>query len=144
MKTVLKSLFLGVPTAIAILCLIGTTIWQYIEYDRELEYYKIQERWYEAIYVGDKYKIKNKSIDDISSFIQDTKCNINNISHLLPMEGYFNVYKLVNKFESICALNNIRLELLEIKASSKVSFDEIEIHCNLKGSTEGIHNSLNG
>lgn len=123
-------------------CVATVLIWQVFEYKKERNYYKFQERWHQSIYVDDKYDIKSKSINDISVLIEDARREVDRLSQTLPVDGYYNVYKILNKLKTICISNKVHLEILGIKTNLRIFYRGINFNCTMKGKRKDIIKSI--
>jgi hypothetical protein len=142
MKNVFKKVLVAGSITLMVLCFASILIWQYLEYKRELNYYEIQERWHQSIYVNDKYEIKSKTISDISDLIEDTKQDIDRISKTLPEEGYYSLYKIIVNLQSICNSNKCHLVILGIETEYRDFYEKLKINCSIEGERKDIIKSL--
>jgi hypothetical protein len=142
MKNVFKKVFIASLITLMMISLAVILIWQYLEYKRELNYYRIQERWHQSIYLNDKFEIKSKSIRDISVLIEDTEKEIDRISKTVPENGYYNFYKMMSNLEALFQSNQCLLYILAIETEHKDFYEELKFSCSLKGARKNIVKSL--
>lgn len=129
-------------SVILIFSITAIILWQYFEYRKESNDFKMQIRIYEEFYLKDRNGLEGKTIDEIQGLINNAENQLNKCAYLLPDNTYMNLYKFISDIKQLFVSNGVIFELNNIEPIKKDFYEEIHYSVSLIGELNGIRECI--